>query len=120
MSFGLLGTVCLLVYLVLLVGLAEYARRSRKDSTPSDHFLAGRELGFFVLLLTLYATTYSGNSLLGYPGEGYRRGYAWIISTGMMMSLMVGYQILIFYIQITQHLWNLIVENYDAHLQFVQ
>lgn len=95
MSFGLLGTVCLLVYLVLLVGLAEYARRSRKDSTPSDHFLAGRELGFFVLLLTLYATTYSGNSLLGYPGEGYRRGYAWIISTGMMMSLMVGYQILI-------------------------
>lgn len=95
MSFGQLGTVCLVFYLLLLVGLAEYARRSRKDSTPSDHFLAGRELGLFVLLLTLYATTYSGNSLLGYPGEAYRRGYGWIISTGMMMSLMVGYQILI-------------------------
>ena len=45
--------------------------------------------------MTLYATTYSGNSLLGYPGEGYRRGYAWIISTGMMMSIMVTFQILV-------------------------
>ncbi len=30
-------------------------------------------LGVFVLFLTLYATAYSGNSLLGYPGRGLSR-----------------------------------------------
>ncbi len=95
MSFGDLGALCLAVYLVALIGLAEVARRARRDHSPDDHFLASRGLGFFVLLMTLYATTYSGNSLLGYPGEGYRRGYAWIISTGMMMSIMVTFQILV-------------------------
>ena len=37
----------------------------------------------FVLFLTLYATAYSGNSLLGYPGEAYRRGFSWVMSRGL-------------------------------------
>ncbi len=94
MSFGQLGVVALVVYLVLLTGIAEIARRSRKDQSPSDHFLAGRELGTFVLFLTLYATAYSGNSLLGYPGRAYRSGFSFIMATGFMMSIMVVFQAL--------------------------
>jgi len=81
-------------YLLMLVGVAEAARRARSDGSPADHFLANRDLGVFVLLLTLYATAYSGNSLLGYPGEAYEHGFVWIQSTGFMMAVIVGFHIL--------------------------
>ncbi len=89
MSFGQLGTVSLVFYMILLVVVAEIARRARADGTPSDHFLAGRDLGTFVLFLTLYATAYSGNSLLGYPGRAYASGFSFIMATGFMMSIIV-------------------------------
>ncbi len=68
MSAGTLGIAGLAIYLALLLVVAEVARRARRDRSPADHFLAGRDLGVLVLFLTLYATAYSGNSLLGYPG----------------------------------------------------
>ncbi len=95
MSFGALGVVGLGVYLLVLVAVAEVARRAKRDASPADHFLAGRELGVFVLFLTLYATAYSGNSLLGYPGEAYRRGFSWIMATGFMMSIIVVFHALV-------------------------
>lgn len=95
MSFGTLGLAALGVYLGFLVVVAEVARRARLDQTPADHFLAARHLGTFVLLLTLYATAYSGNSLLGYPGEAYRRGFSWIMATGFMMSIVVVFHALV-------------------------
>ena len=91
----MLGLLGLGVYLTVLVGVAEVARRARRDASPGDHFLAGRELGVFVLFLTLYATAYSGNSLLGYPGEAYRRGFSWIMATGFMMSIIVAFHLLV-------------------------
>jgi Na+/proline symporter len=95
MSFGALGLLGLLLYLALLLGVAEVARRARRDLSPADHFLAGRDLGVLVLFLTLYATAYSGNSLLGYPGEAYRRGFSWIMATGFMMSIVLVFQALV-------------------------
>jgi Na+/proline symporter len=94
MSFGALGVVSLVAYVAALALIAERARRARRDATPSDHFLGGRELGVFVLFLTLYATGYSGNSLLGYPGEAYRRGFSWIMATGFMMAIVVAFHTL--------------------------
>ncbi|MEN8184908.1 MAG: sodium:solute symporter family protein, partial [Myxococcota bacterium] len=95
MSFEAQGVVALALYLAALVAVAEIARRARRDASPSDHFLAGRELGVFVLFLTLYATAYSGNSLLGYPGEAYRRGFSWIMATGFMISIIVVFHLLV-------------------------
>ncbi len=95
MSFESMGVAALGLYLLLLLGIAELARRSRGDGSPSDHFLASRDLGVFVVFLTLYATTYSGNSLLGYPGEAYRRGFSWVMATGFMMSIIVVFHLLV-------------------------
>ena len=95
MSLDVLGVVGLGVYLLALLAVAEVARRARRDRSPADHFLAGRGLGTFVLFLTLYATAYSGNSLLGYPGEAYRRGFSWIMATGFMMSIIVVFHMLV-------------------------
>ena len=95
MKFGAWGIATLLVYLLGLVVVAEIAKRAKRDASPSDHFLAGRSLGTFVLFLTLYATAYSGNSLLGYPGAAYRDGYAFIMATGFMMSIIVVFHLLV-------------------------
>lgn len=95
MSPGALGVAALALYVLALFGVGFVARRARADETPSDHFLAGRHLGVFVLFLTLYATAYSGNSLLGYPGEAYRRGFSWVMATGFMMSIIVVFHALV-------------------------
>ena len=95
MSFSEIGVVALVAYLAGMLGVAEIAKRSRRDSSPSDHFLAGRELGVFVLFLTLYATAYSGNSLLGYPGKAYRSGFSFIMATGFMMAIIVVFHVLV-------------------------
>ncbi|NRA03194.1 MAG: sodium:solute symporter family protein [Myxococcales bacterium] len=95
MSFEWLGLGALGLYLVGLFAVARIARRARRDETAADHFLAARDLGVFVLFLTLYATAYSGNSLLGYPGEAYRRGFSFIMATGFMMSIIVCFHALV-------------------------
>lgn len=90
-AFGITGLVAVAVYLaaMLYVGLA--ARRATKDHSMGEFYLAGRGLGAFVLFATLYATQYSGNSFLGYPGEAYRIGFAWIMSAGFMTAIIVAY-----------------------------
>jgi Na+/proline symporter len=95
MNLASLGLIALAVYLGALAVVAALARRARRDETPSDHFLAARDLGVFVLFLTLYATAYSGNSLLGYPGEAYRLGFRFVVATGFMMSIMVVFHALV-------------------------
>ena len=95
LTFEQLGVVGLGAYLVLLFTIAALARRARRSDSPSDHFLAARELGVLVLFFTLYATAYSGNSLLGYPGEAYRRGFSWIMATGFMLSIIVVFHALV-------------------------
>jgi Na+/proline symporter len=89
-----LGVAGLVAYLALLIGIAIAARWARQSESPADHFLAGRGLGVFVLFLTLYATAYSGNSLLGYPGQAYRQGFSWVMATGFMLSIIVAFHAL--------------------------
>ena len=81
----------LAAYLALMIALGYVARARRRDNSMSSFYLAGKDLGALVLFFTLYATQYSGNTLIGYPGEAYRLGYAWIMSIGFMMSIVVAY-----------------------------
>ncbi|RMG49814.1 MAG: sodium:solute symporter family protein [Acidobacteria bacterium] len=91
MPFGLGATLFVGGYLLVMLVLGYVARRARRSESLSDFYLAGKNLGGFVLLLTLYATQYSGNALLGYPGEAYRLGFAWVMSVGFMMAIVVVY-----------------------------
>ena len=79
------------VYLAAMIGLGFLAKSKRAGDSLSDFYLAGRSLGPLVLVLTLYATQYSGNTVVGYPAEASRLGYAWIMSVSFMMSIVVGY-----------------------------
>ena len=91
MPFGFGVTLAVSIYLLVILAIGYVARRARPTESLSEFYLAGRSLGGLVLLLTLYATQYSGNSLLGYPGEAYRLGFAWIMSVGFMTTIVVAY-----------------------------
>ena len=79
------------VYLIVMLGVGVFAKTRRDNDSLSEFYLAGRNLGPFVLFFTLYATQYSGNTVLGYPAEAYRLGYAWIMSISFMMAVVVVY-----------------------------
>ena len=90
-SLALGASIAVGIYLVLLIAVGYATRRKEKNTGLGDFYLAGRNLGGFVLVLTLYATQYSGNTLLGYPGEAFSLGYAWVMSVGFMMAIIVVY-----------------------------
>ena len=85
------GLIIIALYLLGLLVLGWWGYVRRDENSLGDFYLAGNSLGFVVLLATLYATQYSGNTFLGYPGQAYRIGFAWIMSVGMMMSVVVVY-----------------------------
>ncbi len=91
MSFSGAVVAALVAYLGVLAALGFRARRARRTETLGDFYLAGRNLGPVALLFTLYATQYSGNTLVGYPGEAYRIGFPWIMSVGFMLAIVVVY-----------------------------
>jgi SSS family solute:Na+ symporter/sodium/pantothenate symporter len=57
------------LYLLILLLLGWQGYRRRREDSLGDFYLAGSNLGFIVLLATLYASQYSGNTFLGYTGE---------------------------------------------------
>jgi SSS family solute:Na+ symporter/sodium/pantothenate symporter len=79
------------VYLAVMVGLGILAKKKRRTESLSEFYLAGRNLGPLVLLLTLYATQYSGNTVLGHPAEAYRIGFVWIMNVSFHMAIVVVY-----------------------------
>jgi len=63
---------------------------SKKIKTTSDYFLAGRNLGFFTVMLTLIATQIGGGMLLGTSQEAYLMGYYGITYTiGMSIGFLL-------------------------------
>jgi SSS family solute:Na+ symporter len=91
LSLGLGAIIALACYLGLMIVVGVLARVQQKSESLSEFYLAGRSLGPLVLLLTLYATQYSGNTVVGYPAEASRLGYAWIMSVSFMMAIIVVY-----------------------------
>lgn len=81
------GTAILVVYLAILILLGWLGRRAQRETTLSDFYLGGRGLGFLVLLLTLYATQYSGNTLVGFAAKAYRGGFTFLVSVTFMMAI---------------------------------
>ena len=81
--------IALYVFSLLLIGWL--GLNARQEDSLQDFYLAGRGFGFMVLLLTLYATQYSGNSLFGVAGATYRLGFGWIIAVHYMLAIIVFY-----------------------------
>ena len=83
------AVLALFILSMLAIGWAAFIRRDKE--TLEDFYLAGRGLGFGVLLFTLYATQYSGNTLIGFSGAAYRTGFHFLVSVHFMTAIVVAY-----------------------------
>ncbi|NQT14450.1 MAG: sodium:solute symporter family protein [Planctomycetes bacterium] len=81
-------------YLASLLVIGWLGLKARKEQSLSDFYLGGKGIGLFVLVLTLYATQYSGNSMFGYTGKAYRIGFPWMMSVHFMTAIVVFYLML--------------------------
>ncbi|MDG2316886.1 MAG: sodium:solute symporter family protein [Gammaproteobacteria bacterium] len=91
LPFGPGAWVFITLYLASLLLLGWAGRAARREDTLQDFYLAGRGFGFIVLLLTLYATQYSGNTFFGVAGATYRVGFGWLIAVHYMLAIIVFY-----------------------------
>ena len=91
LPFGPGALVVVIAYVLSLLGIGFYAHKQRKKDDMQDFFLAGRNLGFTILFLTLYATQYSGNTLLGFSGATYRNGLSFLVCVHFMTAIVVCY-----------------------------
>ena len=91
LPFGPGAKLFIACYLLSLVGIGWLGYRARREDSMQDFYLAGPGIGFAVLLLTLYSTQYSGNTLLGFTGKAYRIGYSWGMCIHFMTAIIVVY-----------------------------
>ncbi|WP_082126835.1 sodium:solute symporter family protein [Allosalinactinospora lopnorensis] len=90
---GATGVAVLGGYAVIMLLIGYFAGRGQPDVHRStrSHYLAGGGLGFVALFFTLYATQYSGNSVVGYAPQAYRTGFTWWHSVPFMIAVIAVY-----------------------------
>ena len=85
------GLAVMLAYLTSLLIIGWWANRASKESSARDYYLAGSSLGVVSLFFTLYATQYSGNTLLAAPGKAYRTGFDGLAIVLAIMGVVLVY-----------------------------
>lgn len=93
MPFGLGAFVFIGLYLLSLIGIGILGKKAQKESSLRDFYLGGQGVGFVVLWLTLFATQYSGNTIIGFTGKSAKIGFAWITAVQFMIAIVASYLI---------------------------
>ena len=80
----MIPTLVVLAYLALVLYIGIFAfRRSAARQAAEDYFLAGRSLGPFVFLFSLFGTNMTAFTILGASGHAFNHG---IVTYGLMAS----------------------------------
>lgn len=84
----------LFFFLIIYFLIGFWANRYVKSTNSflQEYFLGGRELGGFVLAMTMVATYGSASSFIGGPGVAYTTGLGWVLLS--MSQLPAGYFVL--------------------------
>ena len=86
----------LIVFLAIIFFIGYWSSKKLESSTGGflqEYFLGGRELGGFVLAMTMVATYGSASSFLGGPGTAYTMGFGWVLLA--MTQVVTGYFVLL-------------------------
>ncbi|WP_427107596.1 sodium/pantothenate symporter [Lysinibacillus xylanilyticus] len=84
----------LLLFLVIIFGIGVWSNKHIRSSNSflQEYFLGGREMGGFILAMTMIATYGSASSFIGGPGVAYTKGLGWVLLA--MAQLPAGYFVL--------------------------
>ncbi len=74
-NFSLLDGLILIIYLIVILSVGFYSSR-KKDKNFSDYFLSGKNVGWFAIGLSIFATNISSEHFIGLAGSGATRGLA--------------------------------------------
>ena len=85
----------LVFFLIAIFATGWFASKQKGSSGNflNDYFLGGRELGGFILAMTMVATYGSASSFLGGPGTAYTMGFGWVLPA--MTQVVTGYFVLL-------------------------
>jgi len=74
-GLGTIDWLTVAAYFLLVFGLSWWVIRKNKD-TPDDYFLAGRNLGWFIIGASIFASNIGSEHLVGLAGSGATDGVA--------------------------------------------
>jgi SSS family solute:Na+ symporter len=98
-TFGTLDWLVVCAYFAVLFGVALWVIRQRQN-TPTDYFLAGRHVGWFVVGASIFASNIGSEHIVGLAGTGAKTGvvmglyelHSWLI-------LLLGWVFVPFYLR---------------------
>ena len=93
-SFGLVNYTILAVYLVAMFSVGLFFAGKQKSTT--DYFLAGRNMPWFVVALSMFASLTSATAYMGIPGLGYAENISLVVG-GVAALCVTPFLILFFY-----------------------
>lgn len=84
----------LIIFLIIIFCIGFWANKHVRlsNSFLQEYFLGGREMGGFLLAMTMMATYGSASSFIGGPGVSYNLGLGWVLLA--MAQLPAGYFVL--------------------------
>ncbi|MBP2241894.1 sodium/pantothenate symporter [Cytobacillus eiseniae] len=92
MNWQVVTPLFLFLVIIFIIGLWASKKMNASNSFLQEYFLGGRELGGFILAMTMMATYGSASSFIGGPGVAYTKGLGWVLLA--MSQVVTGYFVL--------------------------
>jgi sodium/pantothenate symporter len=92
MNWSVIFPLILFLAIIFIIGFWASTYLKTSDSFLQEYFLGGRQLGGFILAMTMTATYGSASSFIGGPGAAYTQGLGWVLLS--MAQLATGYFVL--------------------------
>ncbi|KGP93032.1 sodium/panthothenate symporter [Pontibacillus chungwhensis BH030062] len=96
MNLSVIIPLLLFLMLIFFIGLWSSRQLHASKNFLEDYFLGGRQLGGFILAMTMTATYGSASSFVGGPGVAYTQGLGWVllamsqVATGYFVLMILG------------------------------
>ncbi|UNL87053.1 sodium/pantothenate symporter [Priestia koreensis] len=92
MNWGVILPLLSFLVIIFLIGVMMSRKVNESNNFISDYFIGSRELGGFVLAMTMVATYGSASSFIGGPGVAYQTGLGWVLLS--VIQVVTGYFVL--------------------------
>ena len=78
----MLTLIPIIIYLLLMLGIAykvNQIKHSKDVNFTEEYFIGSRNMGGFVLAMTIIASYVGASSFIGGPGIAYKLGLGWVL-----------------------------------------